>query len=335
MLLAPAAALVTLLSVGAAPPTAVTLTGPQTREINQPLHNGTWDLRGAVWDLRATSEDAVYPIRSESVSNALILGGRVRGPVPRAATRESWYEGDPGPRYGGEGVRLTLSDVSSNRVVVKNTWVSDIEDGFDPQAANASSTVVLNHVRGTRIRDDAVENEGSDGEQPASMTVRSSLFDGVFTAFASRPSGAESARNGSGPGAFKVLDSLVWVRPMPLGPEYVDESDVAEGRALEVGDGRYLGNYGFWKWSTEAPRRVVVRDTVFRLDLPSYSSQRGMQWPSGSYENVILVWTGPGAYAKAGPYKNALPAGVRVTKDLNVWTRAKRAWLRGDRTPIR
>ena len=89
----------------------------------------------------------------------------------------------------------------------------------------------------------------------------------------------------------------------------------------------WLGAYGIWKWSDEAASKVTVRDTIFRLDMPSYSSCSSQEWPEGTYENVTLVWTGTKRYRTAGGCHNRLPQGVRLTTDLGVWRTAKRAWL--------
>ena len=77
----------------------------------------------------------------------------------------------------------------------------------------------------------------------------------------------------------------------------------------------WLGAFGIWKWSRAAAATVTVRNTVFRLDMPSYSTCAAQRWPSGTYRNVWLVWTGAGPYATAGGCVNTLPAGVTLTTD--------------------
>ena len=91
----------------------------------------------------------------------------------------------------------------------------------------------------------------------------------------------------------------------------------------------WLGAYGIWKWSPDAASEVVVRDTIFRLDIASYSSCSSQEWPVGTYEDVTVVWTGKGRYKNAGDCHNRLPKGVELTTDLGVWRAAKGAWLDG------
>ena len=58
----------------------------------------------------------------------------------------------------------------------------------------------------------------------------------------------------------------------------------------------WLGAYGIWKWSDEAASKVTVRDTIFRLDMPSYSSCSSQEWPAGTYENVTVGVDGQRRY---------------------------------------
>lgn len=53
----------------------------------------------------------------------------------------------------------------------------------------------------------------------------------------------------------------------------------------------------------------------------SYSSDNGDKFPKGTYQHVTLVWLGSGDYAEA------LPPGVKLTRDKRVWDTAKAAWL--------
>lgn len=308
------------------PTVKLSRTGDQRSGLHADNEDGTWRLTGARWHRNAPSPLS-YPVRSDAWTRGCVLGGRVVGNVPRTWTRDQWYDGeDGGDRMGGEAFRHTLTRSKDNFLRIVDASVSDYEDAFDPNSADASATTYLDHVRATNIRDDCVENE----DVPHNMVVVDSLFDGCFTAFAQRPSGSESASVGTGSQSFTLIDSLVHVNPQPLGPEYCDSDRVREGRCrLTSRDGVWLGAYGIWKWSDEAAARVTVRDTIFRLDMPSYSSCRPQEWPPGTYENVTLVWTGAGEYESAGGCTNRLPKGVTLTTDIKVWNSARAAWLRG------
>jgi hypothetical protein len=305
---------------------AVTLTrsGERHTGIDEANDRGTWDLTGAVWDENAP-DPIQYPIRSDAWTQGCVIGGTVNGDIPRSWTRDQWYDGeDGGTSFGGEAFRQTMTDTPDNFVVIKDAYVDDSEDAYDPNSPDPSNTTYLVHVRTGLVRDDCIENE----DVPHNMVVRDSLFDGCFTAFAERPGGEHAVRNGQGDFAFTVESSLVHVRPQRLGPGYCGAEQVAEGRCTPTHDPHvWLGTYGIWKWSPEAASKVTVRDTIFRLDMPSYSSCASQEWPTGTYENVTVVWTGHGGYRNAGDCHNRLPRGVRLTTDLSVWRAAKRAWL--------
>ena len=109
---------------------------------------------------------------------------------------------------------------------------------------------------------------------------------------------------------------------------YCNSTKVTSGRCKATSDPQvWLGAHGIWKWSQAAASKVTVRNTIFRLDMASYSSCLPQQWPAGTYENVTLVWAGTGPYATAGGCNNVLPSGVTLTTDVSVWNNAKAAWL--------
>jgi len=317
------------------PPATRTVTGSQTAAVYADNTDGTWDLTGAVWDENAPAP-ITYPTRSDHWTRGCILGGTVNGNVPKDWTRDQWYNGeDGGTRMGGEVFRQTLTDTPGNYLHIVDAYAEDYEDAYDPNGVRADSLLHLDHVQAKYIRDDCLENEGSGSpEKPLSVLITDSLFDGCFTAFAERPSGSSTAQNGTGAQTFTVEDSLVYLQPQPLGPNYCSTTGVSRGRCLATGTPNvWLGNYGIWKWSNQAAATVTVRNTIFRLDVASYSSCSSQKWPAGTYENVTVVWTGAGPYSTAGECTNVLPAGVTLTTDVSVWDDAKAAWLAGGTAP--
>ena len=179
--------------------------GEQSGALYKSNTTGTWNLRGAVW--RGLS----YPVRSESWTQGCVEGGVVHGPIPRAATRDTWYDGIGGTAATGEGLRVTMTKTAQSWVAATDMFVEDMEDAYDPNAADATARTYLDHVRAEHIRDDCIENE----DPVHHMYVTNSFFDGCFTAFAERPPGSTSAQNGTTPADFVVENSLVHVTPNP------------------------------------------------------------------------------------------------------------------------
>ena len=316
----------------ACPPTQLTRTGPQTTAVYEPATDATWDLRGAVWD-HVAPEPLMYPVRSETWTRGCVLGATVYGDLPETLTRDQWYDGqDGGPRMGGEAFRQTLTASPGNYLLIRDTYVSDYEDAYDPNGVSPTDTLYLDHVQAHYIRDDCIENEGSGSSQvPMSVVVRDSLFDGCFTGFAERPTSVKDGNpNGTGPQSFTVNHSLLYVQPQPLGPNYCSASLTLLGRCRATAQPNvWMGAHGIWKWSSAAASTVVVRNSIFRLDMPSNSTCVSQEWPNGTYQDDVLVWAGDGPYASAGGCVNTLPPGVRLTTDVGVWDRAKAAWLAG------
>jgi hypothetical protein len=305
--------------------------GAQTAAVEGSATDATWDLTDAAWN-NVAPDPIPYPVRSEAWTRGCILGAHVEGNVPEGATRDQWYDGKHGKRMGGEVFRVTLTNTPGNYVLFRDTVATDYEDAYDPNGTSPADTMYLDHVQARYIRDDCIENEGDGPPQvPMTVVVRRSLFDGCFSGFAERPVGAgNDSQNGSGGSSLTVDDSMMWIQPQPLGPRYCSAQQSRIGRCRATAQPKvWLGAFGIWKWSRAAAATVTVRNTVFRLDMPSYATCAAQRWPAGTYRNVWVVWTGADPYATAGSCSNTLPAGVTLTTDARVWDKAKAAWAAG------
>lgn len=314
------------------PATGLTHTGSQSAELEQAAADQTWDLTGATWDVPSYDPSATspMPVQSDSWSRGCIQGGTVLGPISPTATRDQWYDGIGGTARNGDGLSVVLDEsVHDNWVVVRDMVVTDFEDAYDFQGYSRPDAVAyLDHVTATDIGDDCLEVEGSssDPDGPVSVAINNSYFE-CFTGVAERPPGSTTTQEGTGAQWFTMENSLMWIKPRPLGPSYCDSTSVSQGRCATTGDPElWTGSYGIWKWSNQAAARVAVRNTIFRLDMPSYSSCSSQRWPAGSYDNVTVVWTGAGSYRSAGSCTNTLPSGVTLTTDVSVWDDAVAAW---------
>ena len=318
----------TTIAFPSCPATTVTLSGDQTAVLSQTSTNETWDLTGAVWNLN-TPETLQYPIRSDAMTQGCIIGATTHGNIAHTgacSTRDEWWAGTGCTHWGSEVYRMTLTDTADNWVLIRDDDVENDEDLYDPNHVRDDSSMYLDHVHGDHGRDDCIENEGGGlPEQPGNVYINNSLFENCFVFMAARPPGSSTADNGLGNTEVKIENSLVEVAPSRLGSAFCDSSKVSLGRCV-VDDDAWLGNYGVWKWSDAAPATVTVRDTIFKVEMPSYSSCQGQVWPDGTYENVTFVWAGTGDYFSAGSCTNTLPAGVTFTTDTSVWTDAVADW---------
>lgn len=269
--------------------------------------NETWNLTG--FTHTTTPDPTRYPFRLEGVRNVCIVGGRIIGNIPDTYSRTQWYDGigipSSAPKYDGDAFRIVQKN---GWALIRDAYVERVSDAYNPQGPR-TARIYLDHVHAKYIRDDCIEND----LKPHSIYVNDSLFDGCFNFISERGEDSSYASRGRTPGETVIDNSLVYVEPMPLGPKYCDDNDRC------VND---RGARGLFKWSRTATRNLVVRNTILRLDQRSYSSENGDKFPKGTYQDVTLVWLG------SGDYPEALPPGVRLTRDKRVWDDAKAAWLK-------
>ncbi len=240
-----------------------------------------------------------YPIqlrdlRDPSISGFSVMGVQARE-LPWRVMKAMW-DGDALHVKGCTGT-ARVSDV----------YWENVEDGFGPTGEGLERWS-LHRAYMRYIRDDAVEN---DDLLPGEIV--DCLIDGCFVFLSQR--GRPGATSGA---VTRIRGCVVHVQAQP--------HDGVEGRAwrdrnIEVGEdgvGRAPGM--LFKWDSGAGS-VSVEDCVFRMDQPSFNGPADMVFPPGRYENVTLVWTG------AGDYPQTLPEGVTLSRDPEVWRRARAAWI--------
>jgi len=319
---------VTTIAFPSCPATSVTLSGSQSAQYSANATNETWDFTGAVWDLNVPNPIG-YPIVSNAWTKGCIIGAQVNGNIAHTgacSTRDEWWSGIGCTHYSSEVYRITLADVANNWLLIRDENSVNDEDLYDPNHVRDDSSMYLDHVHGNYGRDDCIENEGAGlPERPGNVYINNSLFENCFVFLAERPPGSTTASNGTGNTTVKIENSLIELSPSRLGSNFCDETKVTQGRCIVDGTA-WQGLYGVWKWSDAAASNVIVRNTIFKVDMPSYSSCQGNVWPDGTYENVTFVWTGPGSWDTAGGCTNTLPAGVTLTTDTSVWTNAVADW---------
>lgn len=333
------------ITVPTCPTTSLTRTGAQTTQLKQNMSNDTWDLSGATW-----SDANLYgAVESDTASGTnCVKGGSIDGNIQHTWTRDCWYNGITysgcSVSNAGDGISMR-PDASGDNIVIQDTTVSDYQDAFDLQANNAGANAYLDHVQASYIGDDCFENEGSssDPDVPVSnLYINNSFFDNCFTGFGWRPDSANSNAEGANANeSFTVENSLVHIGLHPLGSNYCDSTDLADGRcqsaSTSVSDSGMVGLYGLWKWSTDAPvsSNITLRNVTIKIDGQSYSSCKPWDWPTGAtYDNVTVVYDGPDTYnSLCSGSTYALPTGVTLTTDTSVWDSAVTAWENGNQPP--
>jgi hypothetical protein len=255
----------------------------------------TYDLRGT--RITGYSAGSRYPLlfgKLRPGRGTCVVGGTVAGRQSRALTWQAMKAA-----FDGDGLNF-----KSNGGVVEDIRIDNVEDGIGTIGGDPEG-ITIRRAYLTYIRDDCIENDAVVG-----LTVQDSLLDGCFFGLSQRP-GARSQPQHAPPGERTLLDRvLLRIQPMPFEPS----------QARCAADG--LGTGGFFKWSPYA-NRLVVKDSVLLAERVAARCAGPMHFPANaSYQNVTLVWLGPGRYPGWLP-----PNGVTVTRDRRVWDQARADWL--------
>ena len=241
-----------------------------------------------------------YPLQIRDLKDPSISGVSVIGiqseDLPWRVVKSMW-DGDALHVKGCSGT-VTVTDV----------FFDNVEDGFGPCEGLSKWSLKNAYMRS--IRDDAIENDGL-----VSGEIINCLIDGCYV-FLSEQSGARPQPERS---HVSIRGCLVHIQAQP--------HDGVTGRAwrdrhIRVGDdgiGRAPGM--LFKWFDGAGT-VDVRDCVFRVDDISFNGPSAMAFPPGKYAGVTLVWLGK------GDYPQPLPEGVKLTRDVQIWIRARGQWIR-------
>ena len=237
-----------------------------------------------------------YPFllgKADPGTSTCVVGGTIVGGQSRYLTWQTMKG-----RLDGDGLHFT-----SHGGVIDGIRVANVEDGVAAIAGDPEGILIRNAYM-TYIRDDCIENDWIVG-----LIVKDSLLDGCFFGLSQRPG------LGTGPRAAPVAERtlldgvLMRLQPMPY--------DRLQARCSADG----LGTGGFFKWSPYS-NRLVVRNSVLFAERVAARCGTPMDFPqNATFENVTLVWLGP------GNYPGKLPAtGVTVTRDRQVWDTARADW---------
>jgi hypothetical protein len=254
----------------------------------------TYDLRGAtiVGYPKASRYALLFGKRTPGVATC-VVGGTVLGQQARSHTWQTMKR-----QLDGDGLNF-----KSQGGLVDGMRIDNLEDGIGTIGGDPTGIVIRN-IHLSYIRDDCIENDAI-----VQLLVQDSLLDGCFTGLSLRPGANAHPRSAPAGERTQLERVLLRLQPMPY------RRDQAKCKR----DG--LGTGGFFKWSPYA-NQLVVTDSVLLAERIAARCSRAMNFPKGVYQNVTLVWLGP------GDYPGKLPArGVTVTNDRAVWDRAKADWL--------
>jgi hypothetical protein len=267
-----------------------TPSGTITSKYSPPVVGGTTYIATAtIWRPDLTT----YPIGIDSgaVPRICWIGGRVFGSIPASMTWEDAH------KYNQPCARIVATDW----MVVDGLRCDNTDDGFRPRESVTGADNVTMTVRNTyfsRIHDDCLENDGVIGG-----LLQNNLWNGCNMGISEQPGGGSFSQPA---GETLVLDHMLM--GLRISPH---EGGAGEGE--------------LFKWSGSA-NRLVIKCSVFKVDRKSLNSAKSMEVPGTIDDSACparpttIVWLGGGAYP------GALPNGIRVTSQIEVWDSAVAAW---------
>jgi hypothetical protein len=254
---------------------------------------------GATLDFRGkpvVANSPRYPVSLyDAADGTCITGLKVTGRQPTTMTWEQMKS-----TWDGDSVLVKYA--TGQNFTIERSYFKNTEDGLTPRATTATSKWVVRGVYMAGIRDDAIEND-----QCLAGEIIDTLIDGTHMFLSTRPGKANGDSTCARKNTVTVRNSLI---------RLACQADSRDDRSC--GPGTSHGQ--LFKWSSTAGT-VDIRDTIFLIPTMSRNGRSSMRFPPGTYSNVTLIWLGQ------GDYPQALPPGVRLTRDVTIWNAARAAWL--------
>jgi hypothetical protein len=263
-----------------------------------PPSDTTFDASHSTW----RPDLSTYPIGVDTASSRICwYDGAVFGTIPTGMTWEDAHS------YNQPCIRI----VAKGWMKVDGIRCDNTGDGFRPRETSTGAQNVTMTVRNTyftRIHDDCLENDGVIGG-----LLQNNLWSGCNTGISEQPGSGSFSQPA---GERLVLDHMLiglWITPHDGG----------------------AGENSLFKWSGSA-NDLVIRCSTFKVDALSLNHATAMAVPATIDDSACpthpttIVWLG------GGPYPGDLPAGIRVTSQIDVWTQAVNAWkcAHGYSTPL-
>lgn len=293
-----------------APPSKVSrLTGPDPVEFEADAGQ-TYDARGQRFTVTEEGVNAGV-LEPKYADDVCIVGPTLIGPLTSDYSWDSALKPDGIQWYRPTG-----------RHELRGAWIARVNDALSPPKdpeITRDAYFVFRDIYAREIRDDALENDAC-----LSGEIHDSLFDGVHMGFASRPGSGNLVQ--VGPTMPEVRITGTMLRLVCQTDARTDDScgvgtshaqwfklaDLSNPNKCVTTDGRLAPYYRLTNVILRADNVPV--DGVDALALPA----------EGTYENVTVLYTGPGTLPPMPPGVTVVTDPARVDR---IWNAARDEWL--------
>ncbi|MCA0144862.1 hypothetical protein [Blastococcus sp. LR1] len=268
-------------------------------EEQDPPDDVTYDLTG-VTSTAYPATRSVFEVGDDfPAMRTCVVGGTVVGDIDDDETWQYYHD-----EWNAGCVKLEARDW----LQVRDVRCDGIEDGIvvKESADNANETnIYISGTYLTGIRDDCLENDYTIGG-----LLYDNLWEECHTGISERPWGDREWNTPE--------DETLTLDRMLIG--------LWETPNQEEGEKRIEGHNSIFKWS-DSGGRVVIKCSIFKLESTSINGVDSMEMPPGTVvddsscedDPSTIVWLGRGDYPGE-------TAGMRVTKDEDVWDDAVAQW---------
>lgn len=284
------------------------LNGPNPLSFNA-IAGQTYDARGQIFTETVQSVSAGV-IEPKNANDVCVVGPTLIGPLDSSYVWESALKPD--------GIQWNRP---VGRHELHGAWIRQVNDALSPPKgvdAPRDSYFIFRDIYAREIRDDVLENDSC-----LSGEIHDSLFDGVFMGFSSRPGTGNVIHMGPAMPVVRITNTML---------RLTCQTDNKTGSSCPSGS-----SHGQWfkmskltntnNCTTDDGRlgpRYHLTNVILRADHIGLSGIDGLFLPEGTYENVKVLYTGPGTLP-------AMPPGVTVVTNLQqveqLWNGARNTWL--------
>jgi hypothetical protein len=270
----------------------------------------TYDARGQRFTDTQEGVNAGV-LEPKYADNVCIVGPTLIGPLTSRFTWDSALKPDGIQWYRPAG-----------RHELQGAWIARVNDALSPPKdpeITRNAYFVFRDIYAREIRDDALENDAC-----LSGEIHDSLFDGVHMGFASRPGSGNLVQVGPNMPVVRISNTML---------RLVCQTDVRADSSCAAGTSHAQW---FKLANLSNPNKCVtsdgqlaphyrLTDVILRADSVPSDGVSALALPAeGTYQNVTVLYTGPGTLP-------SMPPGVTVVTDTvranQIWNTARDKWL--------
>jgi hypothetical protein len=313
----------------------------------RPGTNETYDLRDRVLTqhIPHTAKNSIQIRCWTSSSGGLLTGFKTIGMQSRALTWQDVKVGHLAEANGGSwddnGLLFGSSDAwPVGDQIVENFWIDNSCDGLNGPRGIIKGTPIIGAIARSYMRCGYIRYCRDDAWEFDSFTPSTSddiLVDGAYMGFSQRSLAPKAVTEPT-----YLSNCLVYLQRMPYNGDAASNGGAIynapwslSNRGTRASGNKGWGHQWFVKGQPIGKGYSITadfRNCLFALEgLPISGDSPGLPWPPGVYQNVVVIYLGPGVPGSTGVSTiDSPPNGVTVLDytHYDLWLSERDKWLR-------